>query len=76
MKHYLKYVWGLGISAAALPLVLICGLLQLGALALLGIIFALGHLVAFVYEGPLAPKAQDGESLSNPLSRLASWIAG
>lgn len=74
MAHALKYIHGLVISIAALPFVLICGVLFFVAFLAIYGAYMFAIITTFIYECPLAPKAERGERLKNPIAKFSEMI--
>lgn len=76
MKHHVRYLWGWLISIVALPFVLLHAGMALLGMFFLGVAQGIAYIIIHIYEGPFAPRPRKGENLTNPLSRLATWLVG
>lgn len=76
MKHLVRYLWGWLISLVALPFVLLYTVMALLCMLFVGVAQGISYIILRIYEGPFAPRPRNGEKLTNPLSRLATWLVG
>lgn len=74
MKHAMKYLHGLSISVVYIPFVFASCVCILAALALVHAAYAFSLVTTFLYECPLAPKANKGDDIQNPIAKFSEKI--
>ena len=74
MKHVLKYIHGLAVSIVSLPFVVASVVCFLAAFVLVYVAYAFAVVTIVLYECPLAPKANKGENLKNPIAKFSEKI--
>ena len=74
MKHALKYIHGLAVSIVSLPFVIASGVCFLVAFAFVYVAYAFAIATTFLYECPLAPKAEKDEDIKNPIAKFSEKI--
>jgi len=80
MVRKLRYIWGLAVSALALPFVLFYGVLiivQMLLLATILVFYVLGSVLKkgiVVMHETIGPTANDNEDLRSPLTKFNKFI--
>ena len=80
MVRKLRYIWGLAVSALAIPFVLLYGVLFIVQMLLLGVLvifYDLGSVLKIgivVMHKAIGPTANDNEDLSSPLTKFNKFI--
>lgn len=80
MVRKLRYIWGLAVSALAIPFVLLYGVLIIVQMLLLVTILAFAIWGSVLKKGivvmheTIGPTANDNEDLSSPLTKFNKFI--